>query len=170
MFGERGLQVPFSAIAKDAGVSQGVLYRHFPSLMDLAVAVFEESLDQIEEAMAQRPEGVSAFTVCWDEFVARTVSDSGFIETAVCSFRDPRFYVVWRRINHLLVGSAGEAREQGHLGEDVAVDTLFLGLRAVYGAVSTSGNPNAFTEYEVKTILEGLGLPVPEVIIRVPER
>ncbi|MGW0788798.1 TetR/AcrR family transcriptional regulator [Streptomyces sp. NPDC002911] len=47
-----GLNAPLSAIARRAGVGQGVLYRHFPDRGALAAAVLEENVRQIEQAAA----------------------------------------------------------------------------------------------------------------------
>src|SRR6188472_1508327 len=51
VFATEGLQAPFSAVAKKAGVGQGSLYRHFPDRLSLAVAVFDENLDELELAV-----------------------------------------------------------------------------------------------------------------------
>ena len=53
LFAERGYEVPMQAIAKRAGVGQGVLYRHFPKRLDLALAVFEENFVRLETAGAE---------------------------------------------------------------------------------------------------------------------
>jgi AcrR family transcriptional regulator len=55
LFAESGLEVALSAIARRAGVGQGVLYRHFPDRAALATAVLEENVVQIE--YAARAEG-----------------------------------------------------------------------------------------------------------------
>lgn len=52
VFAESGLQAPFNAVAKRAGVGQGSLYRHFPDKAALAVAVFDENLDALEASVA----------------------------------------------------------------------------------------------------------------------
>jgi len=52
IYTESGLETPLSAIARRAGVGQGVLYRHFPDRAALAVAVLEENVRQIERAAA----------------------------------------------------------------------------------------------------------------------
>ncbi|MEV1130267.1 helix-turn-helix domain-containing protein [Agromyces sp. NPDC049794] len=52
VFAADGLKAPFSAVAKKAGVGQGSLYRHFPDRLALAVAVFDENLDELEAAVA----------------------------------------------------------------------------------------------------------------------
>ncbi|WP_437022341.1 TetR/AcrR family transcriptional regulator [Streptomyces sp. enrichment culture] len=50
IYAEHGLDAPFSAVARRAGVGQGVLYRHFPDRAALATAVLEENVRQIEKA------------------------------------------------------------------------------------------------------------------------
>ncbi|MEE1752797.1 TetR/AcrR family transcriptional regulator [Streptomyces sp. SP18CS02] len=52
IYAEQGLNVPLSAIAKRAGVGQGVLYRHFPDRAAVVIAVLEENVCQIELASA----------------------------------------------------------------------------------------------------------------------
>ncbi|OLT25431.1 TetR family transcriptional regulator [Actinomadura sp. CNU-125] len=52
IYAEYGLDAPLSAIARRAGVGQGVLYRHFPERADVATAVLEENVRQVEEAAA----------------------------------------------------------------------------------------------------------------------
>ncbi|MFJ7996492.1 TetR/AcrR family transcriptional regulator [Streptomyces sp. NPDC096310] len=52
IYAEHGLDAPFSAIARRAGVGQGVLYRHFPDRDAVATAVLEENVRQVEEAAA----------------------------------------------------------------------------------------------------------------------
>ncbi|MFE7616732.1 TetR/AcrR family transcriptional regulator [Streptomyces sp. NPDC057496] len=50
VFAEHGLDAPLSAIARRAGVGQGVLYRHFPDRTAAVAAVLEENVRQIEQA------------------------------------------------------------------------------------------------------------------------
>jgi AcrR family transcriptional regulator len=52
VYAEHGLDAPLSAIARRAGVSQGVLYRHFPDRAAVATAVLDENVAQIERAAA----------------------------------------------------------------------------------------------------------------------
>jgi AcrR family transcriptional regulator len=53
IYAESGLKAPLSAIARRAGVGQGVLYRHFPDRAAVAIAVLEENVRQIEQAAAE---------------------------------------------------------------------------------------------------------------------
>ncbi|MEV1048290.1 helix-turn-helix domain-containing protein [Streptomyces sp. NPDC049916] len=50
VFAEHGLEAPLSAIARRAGVGQGVLYRHFPDRTAAVAAVLEENVRQVERA------------------------------------------------------------------------------------------------------------------------
>ncbi|MFF3373583.1 TetR/AcrR family transcriptional regulator [Streptomyces sp. NPDC002680] len=59
IYAQEGLDAPLSAIARQAGVGQGVLYRHFPNRDAVAGAVLEENVRQIEQAAAA-PDATSA--------------------------------------------------------------------------------------------------------------
>jgi AcrR family transcriptional regulator len=52
IYAAHGLDAPLSAVARRAGVGQGVLYRNFPDRSALATAVLEENVQQIERAAA----------------------------------------------------------------------------------------------------------------------
>ncbi|MFH8976196.1 TetR family transcriptional regulator [Streptomyces sp. NPDC017890] len=52
VYAEYGLDAPLSAIARRAGVGQGVLYRHFPDRAAVATAILDENVGQIERAAA----------------------------------------------------------------------------------------------------------------------
>ncbi|WP_166432844.1 TetR/AcrR family transcriptional regulator [Nesterenkonia salmonea] len=56
-----GASVPLSRIAKRAGVGQGSLYRHFPNRFALAVAVFEQNLQEIRRRVAVSSSPYSVF-------------------------------------------------------------------------------------------------------------
>lgn len=60
-FISHGAAVPLSRVAKRAGVGQGSLYRHFPNRFALAVAVFEQNLQQIRGDLATSPSPYSMF-------------------------------------------------------------------------------------------------------------
>ncbi|MGH9123015.1 MAG: TetR/AcrR family transcriptional regulator [Acidimicrobiales bacterium] len=50
MFAREGGQVSLDAVAKEAGVGAGTLYRHFPQRIDLVEAVYQEDVDGLTEA------------------------------------------------------------------------------------------------------------------------
>ncbi len=76
LFAERGFLVPLSAIARDAHVGQGVLYRHFPTRFDLAFAVFEDNFVELERAAASG--GPEAFDQLWRTLLELTIREAAF--------------------------------------------------------------------------------------------
>ena len=64
------------AIAKEAGVGVGTLYRHFPKRIDVVEAVYREDVDELvsaAEAVSRRP-GAVARLVAWLEAFVRYAS------------------------------------------------------------------------------------------------
>lgn len=160
IFAVEGLDVPLSSIAREAGVSQGVLYRHFPSRMDLAIAVFEQNMDAMSEAIRDRVDGELGFDAAWRKLVGLTMTDVAFLETAVHDSEDPRVTQFATDIRAILAPLVEEAWEEGSLDRGITVEFLFIALRAVYGLVTTNGARMAPVEQEVSQLLENLGLPV----------
>jgi AcrR family transcriptional regulator len=66
IFTEYGSGASMEAIAKEAGVGVGTLYRHFPNRFDIVEAVYETDVQELSEA-AQR---VVAELEPWDAVVA----------------------------------------------------------------------------------------------------
>jgi len=66
IFTEQGSGASMEAIAKEAGVGVGTLYRHFPNRLDLVEAVYETDVRELADA-AQR---VVAELEPWDAVVA----------------------------------------------------------------------------------------------------
>lgn len=160
IFASKGLSAPLSSIAKKAGVSQGVLYRHFRSRMDLVVAVFDENMEKVDRALADKAADELGFDAAWRKLVELTMSDVAFIETAVHSNTDPRIHQLGVDIRDILNPLVAEAKEAGRLKDETTVETLFLALRAIYGLVTTNGEGMAPVGDQVAELLAGLGLSV----------
>jgi AcrR family transcriptional regulator len=65
-FAARGVNASLEAIARDAGVAIGTLYRHFPTRMDLLTAAFEPRLQEFLNGAST----ALAIDDPWDSFVA----------------------------------------------------------------------------------------------------
>lgn len=140
LFTERGYHVPLSAIAKDAGVGQGVLYRHFPTRLDLAFTVFEENFAQLE-AIAAEP-GPDAFGHLWERMVALTVESAAFVEMAVDARRTMTDYTGSRRMEALVRDTLPRAQEAGLVDEHITVEDVLLAHRMIYGVIATVVDAN----------------------------
>lgn len=131
LLAERGYQVPLSAIAKRAGVSQGVLYRHFPSRIDVALAVFEQNFTDLEAlALDQDPEGFERLV---DRLLDLTVDSLGFIEMVVGTRADLAGLDGERRLIDLVEGPLERARQAGLVAAELTSSDVELGLQMVYG-------------------------------------
>lgn len=159
LFAERGISVPMSAVAGDAGVGQGVLYRHFPTRMDLAMAVFDENVDAVER-LAEDADDRAVFEVVWADLLRRTIEDAAFVETSVASRQRDRLKAADSRIGRLLSQVLRAARDQGRVEPGVTATDLMRLLRACYGLAVTADDGDG-ARADVAALMDRLGLPGP---------
>ncbi|WP_040160829.1 TetR/AcrR family transcriptional regulator [Nigerium massiliense] len=141
LFAERGYEVPLSAIAKAAGVGQGVLYRHFPSRIALALAVFSENIDDLARLAALHP-GPDALGILMAQLLGSVVESSAFVDAVVHAGEVPEFEGTGT-IAALLEGPLARAQESGLVRSDLEVADLILVVRMAYGVVVTNPSPDA---------------------------
>lgn len=95
LFVERGPDVPFTEIAKQAGVGVGTVYRHFPAREDLIEAAYRSELDAVCAGAADLLEQVppqDALRIWMDRFVDYWATKIGLteaLEAVVAAGRDP---------------------------------------------------------------------------------
>ncbi|QIK83981.1 TetR/AcrR family transcriptional regulator [Sanguibacter sp. HDW7] len=141
LFTERGYRVPLHAIAQEAGVGQGVLYRHFPARLDLAIAAFEDNFRDLEEAASGDDAG--ALGRVWDLLVAQTLREAAFVEMAVEARRTHPVYDGDTRLERLVGQTLPAARAAGLVDEATTVGDVLLAWRMVFGVVVTAATPEA---------------------------
>lgn len=132
LFAREGYEVPLSAVAREAGVSQGVLYRHFPDRLSLALAVFNETIDALE-ASAARGAGLGRLV---GQLIEAVVDNAAFVD-AVLHARDQPDFDGEARIRTLLAGPLAREQDAGGVRPDLGVEDLMLLVRMVYGCVRT---------------------------------
>ena len=128
VFAEHGLDAPLEQVARQAGVSIGTLYRHFPTRVDLVQEMFAAKLqawlDVAEEAVANQ-DAWAGFCLYVETVCELQAGDRGFNDIA--SMRLPsseRIDAVQRRIAQLGVEIVARAQAQGRLRPDVAFEDL----------------------------------------------
>ena len=142
LFAQRGYHVPLNAVAREAGVGQGVLYRHFGSRLDLAFAVFEDNFTELESLAAQADQ--DTFDRLWARLVDYTIDATAFIEMVVDARRTIPDYDGDARVARLVETALAPAHAAGrHL--DVDAEQVQLALRMVHGVVVTSPDPAGAT-------------------------
>lgn len=136
LFIERGYRVPLSTIASAAGVGQGVLYRHFPTRLDLAFAVFEDHFD--EYAATARTGSLGSIFVLWRQIIDNLVTQTAFVDMVTDARRSGSDYDGAQRLRALLAGPLDRAIKAGRIAPDVTTDEIMLAIRMAYGIVRTA--------------------------------
>ena len=135
VFREQGYRAPFSAVAKEAGVSQAVLYRHFPDRRSLALEVFVENFDAMER-IATSDTGPDAFFAVWRQFVEDVIESAAIIEFVVTEGVDVPDELGAQRVDEVLGIPLARAQMAGRADPEWTVPDIMLIARMLYGAVS----------------------------------
>lgn len=135
LFAREGYEVPLSAIAREAGVGQGVLYRHFPDRLSLALAVFTETIDALA-AVAAEPTDASRLGRLVDRLIQDVLDNAAFVDAVVNARHLPEFDGE-ARIRALLADPLAHEQAEGRVRPDLTVEDLMLLIRCVYGCVRT---------------------------------
>lgn len=136
LFADKGYNVPLSVIAREAGVGQGVLYRHFPRRLDLAFAVFEENFAELE-ALGAQP-GPDVFERFFERLVDLMVESVGFVEMVVGARGVVEEYDGDERLAQLLTVPLTRSQEAGRVAPHLTADDVGLALRMIYGVAATA--------------------------------
>jgi AcrR family transcriptional regulator len=135
---ERGYRVPLSSIAREAGVGQGVLYRHFPTRLDLAFAVFEDNFAELETFATDPDPG--AFGRLWSRLVEMTIQTSAFVEMVVDARDKLPAYGGHARLEALVQATLPRAQRAGLVDAGLTVEDVLLAWRMAFGVVVTATN------------------------------
>lgn len=157
VFSERGFHAPFSAIAKRAGVGQGVLYRHFPSRLAIAFAAFDANWAEFD-ALAEGDDP-RAFERQWALLVDKTINERAFIEMVIDARRNLPEYDGERRLKRTFAKSLKRAQAAGLLSGALKVDDVLLAQRAVLGLVLTSPDPTRVRREATRVFAVAARLP-----------
>lgn len=144
LFAERGYAVPLTAIAQAAGVSQGVLYRHFSGRVALALAAFESHWAEFEELAADPAPG--ALQRVWQRLVELTIQERGFIEAFQDQRRANADYEGHDKMAGILAAPLERAVAAGLVDPALTPDDLMLGVSMAYGVVVTSVDDEGLPE------------------------
>ena len=153
LFAERGYHVPLSAIAQEAGTGQGVLYRHFPTRLDLARAVFETHLEEL--TAVAHDDAPDTFVRLWSRLLDLVVEESAFVEMVVDARRSMPDYDGGHRLRVLVEETLPRAQRAGLVAPALTTADVLLAVRMAYGIVATSEGGE-----DVRALVDGV-LPSP---------
>jgi AcrR family transcriptional regulator len=145
LFAEQGYRVPLSAIAREASVGQGVLYRHFPDRLALAVAVFEDNFAELEQ-LAASTSGPECFPLLWRRLVAYTVDSSAFVEMVIDARTQLPADASEDRLLALMAEPLARAQDAGLADPDWTPQDILLLEQMVYGVAIAQPDPALVTD------------------------
>jgi len=144
LFAEHGPDVPFTEIARDAGVGVGTIYRHFPTREELIEAAYRSELDAVCDAAAELalalPAG-HALRPWMDRFIDYMTTKIGMseaIRAVISAGRDP--YAHSRERLDAALGTLLEAAaEAGQTRPGINPDDVLMTLS---GIAMAAGQPD----------------------------
>jgi len=133
IFADHGLGAPLSAVAREAGVGQGSLYRHFPSRNSLAIAVFEQNVDELE--------AIAALATSELGDVLRVITDQAIVSTAFFEMIEPEHTdaadrELASRVASILSAKLPAAQQRGQVPASVTTDDVLLAVAMLAGALA----------------------------------
>ncbi len=134
LFADHGYRVPLNAIAKEAGVGQAVLYRHFPRRLDLAYTVFADNFAELEALAAATP-GPETFLVLWRSIVDDLMESTAFIEMVLDARDDLPARIDAARLERLMADPLARAQAAGLVDPDWTTTDVLLLLHMTHGVV-----------------------------------
>lgn len=137
VFAEVGSDAPLELVAKRAHVGRGTLYRHFRDRTDLAAAVYESHLAELEEYVAERP-GHPRIALELLTRIAERQGEARGIQPLLlrADAGRERLEELNQRTRHLLEGPLRESQAAGALSPDLDVDDLLIVIDMIEGALA----------------------------------
>jgi AcrR family transcriptional regulator len=168
VFGRRGLNAPLDDIARQAGIGNATLYRHFPTRCDLIAAVFTTALQDVvvaaERALAN-PDPWDAFADHFLFLCELQAKDRGMADLLTMSIPGAsELEKARRQAQEGLARIVARARESGDLRPDFEIEDIGVLLMANAGLIhrTASGAPTAWRRM-VAYFLDGLHDGAPAV-------
>jgi AcrR family transcriptional regulator len=125
VFAADGLQAPFNAIAKRAGVGQGSLYRHFPDRLALAIAVFDENIDELEASVDHGSAGLDELL---EAIIGQAVVSTALIDLIWQHQHDERVAHLGARLGTVVSDVVARERAAGRIGDAVEDADVLLAV------------------------------------------
>jgi AcrR family transcriptional regulator len=133
VFATHGLDAPLNAVAREAGVGQGSLYRHFPTRYALAIAVFQDNLREFE-GLAAEPS--STLDGLLREMTILAIRSTAFFEMIEVERADDAGLELARRVRAVISSKLPAAQTEGLAPEWITADDVMLGVAMLSGALS----------------------------------
>ncbi|UBU09286.1 TetR/AcrR family transcriptional regulator [Nonomuraea gerenzanensis] len=125
-FATTGYDASLTDVARAAGVGQGSLYRHFPDRLSLALAVFEDSIGELEALAAEPGTTLEEVLALVTE---QAIASTTFVRLVTMPPQpDPRILAIRERLARLLAAGLAEAQRAGRVRGSVTTGDLVLAV------------------------------------------
>ena len=144
IFAEVVPDAPLELLAKRAHVGRGTLYRHFRDRIDLAAAVYETHLTELEEYVSERADHPSLALELLTR-IAELQGEARGIQPLLLRAQNgrERLGALNARTRELLEGPLRVSQEAGEISDQLTVDDLILMVNMVEGALGNLSRANA---------------------------
>jgi len=153
-FEREGLSVALEKIISKAGVGRGTFYRHFNDRTDLLVAVLNNEMDPLADAIApdmSLPQAIEAICLVGSRLsalVRRVSSDFAGLEPR------PELFAIGKRFERMLEPGLERSRAAGEISQSTTIETAALAAQMVNHALL----PNLSDEEKRVSISRGLAI------------
>ncbi|MWA02025.1 TetR family transcriptional regulator [Actinomadura sp. LD22] len=159
-FAERGPDAPLDEIARNAGVGNATLYRHFPTRRDLLIAVYADEVTELtangRDLLHHDPPADALFA--WLRAFIAHAADKGDLARAIPEDGRSPLFDEWHAAMHATVAPLlARAQEAGAVRSDLDGPDLL----ALAGAIAAAGSGTARTDRLLRLVREGIATSVP---------
>jgi AcrR family transcriptional regulator len=127
LYSERGPDVPYEEIAREAGVGRATLYRHFPTRELLLSGIMDAMLDRFARIAAELPAEPDAFFELFDEAVRVQRENLTLVELAITTARPPEHATdVRARLEDLFRAPLHAAQGAGRVRPDLEPADVYV--------------------------------------------
>src|SRR5436190_9879733 len=123
--------VPMYEIARAAGIGQGTLYRHFADRRSIAIALFDEELNGLEELATELSDAPDALFALMRRVAELQVHFQALVEALDHPAKEPHSV----RLLEIFTEPFQRAQAAGSLRSDITLDDVFLVVKMVDGAL-----------------------------------
>lgn len=166
VFDEHGVAAPLDDIARQAGVGNATLYRHFPTRRDLIIAVYAEEVtalcDQGKVLLREKSPSDALFS--WLQAFVAHVATKGALALALTNDRDGQRSVLFDRWHETMHSTALALLTRAQRSGTIRADLDVSDLLAVANGIALAGADGDQAERLLLLIRRGVDTVSPSEI------
>jgi AcrR family transcriptional regulator len=173
VFADLGYQASIAEVARRSGLGMGTIYRHFPNKTALvehvAIKVMQESVVEVQRALAEQPATWTAFTRVMRHMVRLRSSQLFPLSRGRAKEPGPELAEIRSQLLTALEDLVARTQRAGAMREDVTAYDVVLMLNSIPPRLPDTEDegPTAdFTDRCVGVLLDGLRAPGTEPLSR----